>query len=385
MVSEKLRPFGTTIFSEMTRLALAHEAINLSQGFPDFEGPQAVREAAVQALREGYNQYPRSQGAPALVEAVAEHHAREYDLHYDPMREVGVYSGATEGLMASTLGLLNPGDEVILFEPVYDSYPACLAMSGAVPRYATLRFPDFEIDFEALGALFNERTRLLLLNTPHNPTGKVFSQQELQKIAELCIQHDVYVVADEVYEHLTFDGVPHVPMASLPGMKARTLSISSMGKSYSFTGWKTGWATGPAPMIQAAQSAHQFLTFGTAHPLQIAAAYALTQLGPEFYEQQRLEYTERRDLLLSVLREVGLRPNHPKGSYFIVAEFDAVFDGDDVAFAKYLTTEIGVAAIPPSNFYPQTPDEGRRLIRLAFCKSMKTLEAAAQRLRKLSS
>ena len=385
MISEKLRPFGRTIFSEMTQLALAHEAINLSQGFPDFEGPEAVRETAVQALRDGFNQYPRSQGAPALVKAVAAHHAREYGLHYDPMSEIGVYSGATEGLMASTLGLLNPGDEVILFEPVYDSYPACLAMSGAVPRYATLRFPNFEIDFEALSGLFNERTRLLLLNTPHNPTGKVFSQQELQKIAELCIKHDVYVIADEVYEHLTFDGVPHVPMASVPGMKERTLCISSMGKSYSFTGWKTGWAAGPAPMIKAAQSAHQFITFGTAHPLQIGAAYALTRLGPEFYEQQRREYTERRDLLLSVLKEVGLRPNHPAGSYFIVAEFDDVFDGDDVAFAKYLTTEIGVAAIPPSNFYPQTPDEGRRLVRLAFCKSMKTLEAAAQRLRRLSS
>lgn len=382
MISEKLRPFGTTIFSEMTQLALAHEAINLSQGFPDFEGPVEVLQAAEAALRARFNQYPRSQGALPLVQAVAAHHRSHYGLEYDPLTEVGVYSGATEGLMSAMLGLLNPEDEVIVFEPVYDSYPACLAMSRARPRYATLRFPTFDIDFEHLASLFNERTRFVLLNTPHNPTGKVFSKDELQRIAALCLEHDVYVIADEVYEHLTFDGAVHVPMASLPGMRARTLSISSMGKSYSFTGWKIGWATGPAPMIRAAQSAHQFVTFGTAHPLQHAAAYALNTLGRKFYSTQIEEYTHRRDLLTDTLRQVGMTPNQPAGAYFILADFSEVFDGDDVAFAKYLTTEIKVAAIPPSSFYPQTPAEGRRLLRFAFCKQMSTLAAASERLLK---
>lgn len=380
VVSDKLVPFGTTVFSEMTKLALAHQAINLSQGFPDFEGPAEVKAAAVRALEAGHNQYARSQGALPLVEAVAAQRARDYDLAYDPLTEVGVFSGATEGLMSSMLGLLNPGDEVILFEPVYDSYPACLAMAQAVPRYATLRFPDFELDLDHLRSLFGPKTKLVLLNTPHNPTGKVFTRAELEAIAELCLEHDVRVLTDEVYEHLTYDGQDHLPMASIPGMRERTLSLSSIGKTYSFTGWKIGWSTGPADLVRAAQAAHQFVTFATAHPLQHAAAYALTELGEDFYASLTAEYTARRDLLRGTLVDVGLKPNLPRGAYFLLADFSDVFEGDDVAFAKHLTAEIGVAAIPPSGFYPQTPEEGRGLVRFAFCKTLDTLRAAADRL-----
>lgn len=383
MISDKLRPFGTTVFSEMTKLAIEHQAINLSQGFPDFEGPAEVREAAVGALAAGHNQYARSQGALPLVEAVAAHQARAYGLEYDPLTEVGVFSGATEGLMSSMLGLLNPGDEVVLFEPVYDSYPACLAMAQAVPRYVTLRFPDFELDLDALRAAIGPRTRLILLNTPHNPTGKVFSRAELEAIAELCLEHDLYVLTDEVYEHLTYDDVPHVPMACIEGMRGRTLSLSSVGKTFSFTGWKIGWATGPADLIRAAQAAHQFVTFATAHPLQHAAAFALRELGPDFYAQLISDYTERRDLLRDALVRVGLTPNQPRGAYFLLADFTRVFDGDDVDFARYLTRDLGVAAIPPSGFYPHRPEEGRRLVRFAFCKTLDTLRAAAARLEAL--
>ena len=253
MIAERLQPFGTTIFSEMTALALEHRAINLSQGFPDFEGPPEIVEAAVLALRSGHNQYPRSMGVPPLVQAIAQHQLDQYQLDYDPMREVVVFSGATEGIASSLLGLLNPGDEVLVFEPFYDSYPACIAMAGAVPRFCTLRFPDFALDPDALAACFSDRTKLVLLNTPHNPTGKVFEPSELKVIADLCHRHDAYVLADEVYEHLTYDDARHVPMASLPGMRDRTLTLSSAGKTYSLTGWKIGWATGPASMVAAAQ------------------------------------------------------------------------------------------------------------------------------------
>ena len=383
MVSHKLRPFGTTIFSEMTQLALEHKAINLSQGFPDFDGPVEIQEAAMAAMRDGKNQYPRSQGILPLVEAIRDQREAVYGLSYDAKTEVSVFSGCTEGLMSSMLGLLDPGDEVILFEPVFDSYPACVAMAQAVPRYATLKYPDFEIDFDHLASLFNDKTKLLLLNTPHNPTGKVFSKEELERIAQLCLRHDVVVLTDEVYEHLTFDGVPHIPMASLPEMRDRTLSLSSIGKTYSLTGWKIGWSTGPAHLVKAAQAAHQFVTFATASPLQYGAAVALRDFGGDYLDQLRKDYTARRDRLIEALTAAGLRPNDPKGAYYVLADFSDVFDGDDVAFARHVTANIRVAAIPPSGFYPKSPECGRHLIRFAFCKQMDTLDQAAERLKKL--
>lgn len=382
--SAKLQPFGNTIFSEMTRLAQQHHAINLGQGFPDFEGPSTIIDAAVDALRQGHNQYARSAGVLPLVEAIADQRQALHGLSYDPVTEVGVYSGCTEGLMASMLGLLDPGDEVVMFEPVYDSYPACIAMAQARATYIPLKFPDFELDFDRLEQAMSDRTKLILLNTPHNPTGKVFSRIELEGIAQLCQRHDVLAVTDEVYEHLTYDGIPHVPLASVPGMQQRTLSLSSTGKTYSLTGWKIGWATGPREMVAAAQAAHQFITFATATPLQHATAHALRSLGSTFFESLRAEYTERRDRLLASLTRAGLRAPSPQGAYYLLADFGDRFEGTDVEFARFLTTEVGVAAIPPSFFYPALPEEGRRLIRFAFCKQLTTLDAAIERIEKWS-
>ncbi|MFQ5655375.1 MAG: aminotransferase class I/II-fold pyridoxal phosphate-dependent enzyme, partial [Planctomycetota bacterium] len=334
--SRRLRPFGTTIFSEMTALAQRHDAINLAQGFPDFDGPAELLTAAIEALKSGANQYSRSRGLPRLTAAIAGRHERLYGLRYDPENEVAVTCGATEGIAAALLGLLDPGDEVIFFEPFYDSYPACAAMAGATPRAATLRFPRFEIDWGELEGLFNERTRLLILNTPHNPTGKVFTREEMGRIAGLAIEHDVIVLSDEVYEHITFDGAEHVPMASISGMRERTLTLSSSGKTFSFTGWKIGWATGPASLVAALQAAHQFLTFCAATPLQLAVAEALETLPDAYYRRLRSEYEERRDLLLDALAAAGFEPAVPRGTYFILADFRRLSEGDDRAFAVEL-------------------------------------------------
>jgi N-succinyldiaminopimelate aminotransferase len=380
VITEKLVPFGTTVFAEMTALAVEHNAINLAQGFPDFEGPPEIVEAAVQALRSGGNQYARSRGHPPLTEAIAESQRRYYGLEYDSFDEVVVFNGATEGISASLLGLLNQGDEVILFEPFYDSYPPCLALAGAVPKYLTLRFPDFRLDEDALRSLITERTRMIVLNTPMNPTGKVFSEKELSIIAAVCQEHDLVALTDEVYEHLTFDEAKHTPLASIPGMRDRTLTLSSAGKTYSFTGWKIGWGTGPAKLVDGAQAAHQFLNYTIATPLQTAVAFALRNFAEDFIAEFKAEYLARRDFLVSALKDVGFRVAVPKGTYFILADFTPVFQGDDWEFARWLTTEHGVAAIPPSSFFQADASEGRRLARFAFCKRMETLEAAAERL-----
>jgi N-succinyldiaminopimelate aminotransferase len=383
MIAQRLRPFGTTIFAEMTALATERGAINLSQGFPDFDGPPVVVEAAVEALRAGHNQYARSMGRPELVRAISAHHRRFYGLDYDPMGEVVVFSGATEGIAAALLGLLDPGDEVILVEPFYDSYPACVALAGAVPRFATLRFPDFRLDLDELAALFGPRTRVLVLNTPHNPTGRVFSRVELEGVARLCQEHDVVVLSDEVYEHLTYGDARHLPIACLPGMRDRVLTLGSTGKTFSLTGWKIGWGSGPAHLVAAAQAAHQFLTFASPTPLQVAVAHALSELGDEFFAALREEFRQRRDLLVAVLREVGFEVSVPDGTYFVVADFTPLHTGDDRSFVRHLVDRVGVAAIPPSVFYSARPEEGRRLVRFAFCKRLETLEAAAARLRGL--
>ncbi len=380
MIAQKLVPFGTTIFAEMTALAQRHGAINLAQGYPDFEGPPAIVEAAVEALRSGDNQYARSRGHPELVTAIAGSYRDLYGMEYDPMEEVVVFSGATEGIAASMLGLLNPGDEVILLEPFYDSYPPGLALSGAVPRFLTLRFPDYALDPDALRSLVTPRTRMIVLNTPMNPTGKVFTPEELEVIAAVCREHDLLALTDEVYEHLVFDGAEHVPLATLPGMRERTLTLSSAGKTYSFTGWKIGWGTGPRELVDGAQAAHQFLTYAIATPLQRAVAYALTHHTRDYLASFQAEYTARRDFLVAALRKVGFRLQPPRGTYFILADFREVFDGDDRAFAYWLTREHGVAALPPGSFYHADPIEPRSLTRFAFCKKMETLQGAAERL-----
>jgi N-succinyldiaminopimelate aminotransferase len=381
VITTKLRPFGTTIFAEMTALAQQHGAINLAQGFPDFEGPPEIVDAAVRALRSGDNQYARSRGHPELVRAIAEAQAGHYGLEYDPMEEVVVFSGATEGIAASMLGLLEPGDEVILLEPFYDSYPPGLALSGAVPRFLTLRFPDFALDGDALRALVTGRTRMIVLNTPMNPTGKVFTTDELDVVAGVCREHDLIALTDEVYEHLVFDGAEHVPLAARPGMRERTLTLSSAGKTYSFTGWKIGWGTGPRELVDGAQAAHQFLTYAIATPLQVAVAYALRHHSGDYLTRFREEYAARRDFLAGALAEAGFRVTVPRGTYFILAGFQDLFPGDDREFAYWLTREHGVASLPPSSFYAADVEEGRRLTRFAFCKRMETLEAAVERLR----
>jgi N-succinyldiaminopimelate aminotransferase len=380
--ASRLRPFGTSIFSEMTALAAAHGAINLSQGFPDFDGPEEVREAAVAALRGGANQYARSQGRPELTAAIAAHVQTHRGVALDPERQVAVTSGCTEALMAMALGILEPGDEVLTFEPFYDGYPVVVAAAGATLRPVTLPFPSLEVDLDALRAAITPRTRMLLLNTPHNPSGKVFSAAELQGLAALAQAHDLLVVTDEVYEHLVFEG-EHRSIATLPGMAERTLTLSSAGKTFSFTGWKIGWAWGPPALVGALQAAHQFLTFCSATPLQLAIAHALTALGPDFYAELRAMYRRKRDALAAALGEAGLRVGPCAGTYFLLADFSAVFDGDDRAFCRWLVERHGVAAIPPSVFYSRDPEAGRRLVRFAFCKQDATLEQAAARLRGL--
>jgi N-succinyldiaminopimelate aminotransferase len=384
MINARLRPFGTTVFSEMTRLAQQHGAINLAQGFPDFDGPPGIIDAAVDALRGGHNQYARSMGMPALVEAIAAQRQSRHGLTYDPMSEVAVFSGATEAIASFMLGFLEPGDEVILFEPFYDSYPVMATLAGATVKTYTLRFPDFAIDPDALAGLFTPRTRLVVLNTPHNPSGKVFSRTELELIARLCEQHGTTVLSDEVYEHLTYGDAQHVPIASIPGMRERTFSVSSSGKTFSFTGWKIGWGTGPKPLVAAAQAAHQFVTFATATPLQLAVATAITRYTESFFAELKAEYTQRRDFLAGVLREVGFSVALPDGAYFVLADFSALSDLDDVAFARHITEQYGVAAIPPSPFYRDRPETARKLVRFAFCKRMETLERAAERLRRIA-
>ena len=380
--ASRLRPFGTSIFSEMTALAAQHQAINLSQGFPDFDGPDAVRDAAIAALQGGSNQYARSMGRPELVSAIAAHVQRHRAVSLDPMTQIAVTSGCTEALMAMALGILEPGDEVLTFEPFYDAYPVVCAAAGATLVPITLHFPALAIDLAAVRAAITAKTRMLLLNTPHNPSGKVFSRAELSDLASIAIEHDLIVVTDEVYEHLIYD-VEHVCMATLPGMAERTLVLSSAGKTFSFTGWKIGWAWGPAPLVAALQAAHQFLTFCAATPLQLGIAHAMTALSDEFYSELAAMYRRKRDFLIDALRSAGFAVSVPEGTYFVMADFSALHDGDDKEFCRYLTRDHGVAAIPPSVFYSRDPAAGSKLVRFAFCKRDETLERAAERLAKI--
>jgi aspartate/methionine/tyrosine aminotransferase len=383
--AKRFEPFGTTIFSEMTKLADERGAINLAQGFPDFDAPPEILEEAVKALRNGQNQYARSMGHPSLVESIVRKIEHHYGLKYDPYHEVVVTNGVTEGIASAFLGLLNPGDEIIFFEPHYDSYPVCASMAGAVCRFCTLRFPAFRVNIDELARCFSDRTRVLFINTPHNPTGKVFSREELEAIAKLCIRYDVIVITDEVYEHITYDQAEHIPMASIPGMRERTLTLSGAGKTFSITGWRLGWATGSPNIIAAVQRAHQYMTFAPATPLQAALGSILHSIGDEYFRNLKKDYTERRSLLLEALKEIGLNVAVPDGTYYILADFTSLWDGDDRSFVLHLIERCGVAAIPPSAFYSHQPREGKRLVRFAFCKRLETLFSAVQRLRHLTS
>ncbi len=380
-VSARLAPFGQTIFTEMTRLATEHGAINLGQGYPNFDGPEFVREAAAEAIAAGHNQYAPSGGVPALTGAVAARFAAATGIAPDAAAEVTVTSGCTEALAATIIGLVEPGDEVVLIAPHYDAYVPDVAIAGGVPRYVTLRPPDFRLDPGELAAAFGPRTRAVVVNTPHNPTGRVFDASELAAIAGLCREHDVVAITDEVYEHMVYEG-EHRSLAALDGMWERTVTLSSLGKTFSLTGWKIGWAIAPPPLTAAVRAAHQFLTFATATPLQHAAATALSAPAT-YYDALVTAYRRRRDLLVAGLERAGFTVYPPQGTYFVLADHTAFGFPDDVTFARHLTTEVGVAAIPPSVFYPD-PAAGRRLVRFAFCKDEATLAVAVARLGKLA-
>ncbi len=385
--ADRLRPFGTTIFAEMTKLALDHEAVNLSQGFPDFDGPGFVREAAKAAVDAGRNQYARPAGEVPLVEAIAADVRARLGVGYKPLTEITVTSGCTEAIPATMLGLINPGDEVVLFEPYYDSYRASIAMAGGVPRFVAMREQDgrFTFDRDELRSAFSERTRAVLVNTPHNPTGSVLTRDELTAIADLAKAKDALVISDEVYEHLTF-GAEHVSIASLPGMRERTVVLSSFGKTFSLTGWKIGWAMAPAELTAGIRSAHQFLTFAVSTPMQHAAAVAIRE-GGAYVAELQARYLASRDALAAELARIGFRPIVPEGTYFILAEHGAVsgrlgVEGD-IELAKKLTTEIGVAAIPPSVFCDRA-ELMSGYLRFAFCKTPETLDEAIRRLERLA-
>jgi len=381
-LSARLQGFGTTVFAEMTRLALENDAVNLGQGFPDFDGPEFVKEAAVEALRAGHNQYARTIGVPALNRAVADHQRRFHGLELDPDDEVTVYSGATEAIFAACQALLDTGDEVVVFEPFYDSYPASVAMAGGVMRAVTLKAPEFAVDAVSLEAAVSPRTRAILVNTPHNPTGRVFTRDELEVVARICRERDLIAICDEVYEHIVFEG-EHVSLATLPGMRERTVTISSLGKSFGLTGWKLGWSCAPAALSRALRAAHQFVTFSTATPLQHAAAVALAA-GDDYYERLAEEYRERRDLLCEGLERAGFAPVRPAGSYFVLADIRPLGYQDDVEFCLSLPRRVGVVAVPPTAFYVDKA-AGRHLARFAFCKTLETLAEGIRRLERLRS
>lgn len=380
-VTSKLREFGTTIFAEMTALATATGAINLGQGFPDYDGPTEVLDAAVDAIRSGFNQYPPGPGVPVLRQAISEHQSRFWDLDYDPDAEVLVTAGATEALAACLLGLLEVGDEVVLLEPMYDSYQACVAMAGAVARPVTLRPPNFDFDPDEWRAAINERTRVILVNTPHNPTGVVLNDEQLKVIAESAIEHDLIVVSDEVYEHLTYDGVRHRSIASLPGMRERTLVISSGGKTFNTTGWKVGWVCGPSELVAAARAAKQFLTYVSSGPFQPAIAVGL-RLPDRYFTELADDLRNKRDRLVNGLTSAGFDVFVPQGTYFVTVDIRSVDpDSDGYAFCRSLPERCGVVAVPNVVFYDRAHrHEGRHLVRFAFCKRDSSIDEAVSRL-----
>lgn len=400
--ANRLHGFGTTIFSEMTMLAMQHQAINLGQGFPDFAGPAWVKQAAATAIAADHNQYAPSIGVPRLRAAIAAEWERRGWRAIDPDAEVTVTSGATEALFAAMQALVNPGDEVICFEPFYDAYVPDILLAGGVPRFVRLYPPvaaantavsyagDWWFDPDELAAAFTPRTRMILVNTPHNPTGKVFRRDELQQIAHLCQQHDVIALCDEVYDRLVYDGWEHLPLATLPAMWQRTLTINSTGKTFSLTGWKVGYVVGPAHLTNAVRQAHQWITFATATPLQEALATAFEQAAHNgYYAELRADYVARRDLLAQVLQAAGLPTLPVAGSYFLLADIRSTGFTDDVAFCRWLTSAVGVAAIPPSAFYARAygletvAHDHPLLARFCFAKRLETIQAAGDRLRAL--
>ena len=379
--SQKASRFTESVIREMTRLAHRHNAVNLSQGFPDFPAPAALKQAASDAIFADINQYAVTWGAPPLRQAIAADFNARYGATIDADRHITVCCGSTEAMMATMMAIIDPGDEVIVFEPFYENYGPDAILSGATPRYVTLREPAWTYDPAELAAAFNDRTRAIIINTPNNPTGKVFTRAELEEIAALCRKWDVIAVTDEIYEHIVYDGAEHVPMATLDGMADRTILINSLSKTFSVTGWRVGWTIAPEDISGAIRKVHDFLTVGAAAPLQQAGAAALA-LPASYYAELASGYQRRRDMLLDILKGAGFECFKPSGAYYIMTDITGFGFPDDVAFARHLVTEIGVAAVPGSSFY-RDASLGRTKLRFTFCKKDETLHAAAERLAKL--
>ncbi len=380
-VSRKAQQFTESVIREMTRLALRHGAVNLAQGFPDFPAPAEVKDAAVRAIQTDINQYAITWGAREFRRAIAERFEKDSGLAIDPEQEITVCCGATEAMIASLLAVVNPGEEVVVFEPFYENYGPDSIISGAVPRFVPLRPPDWTFDPEELASAFNERTRAMILNTPNNPTGKVFSQEELETIAGIVRRSNAYVLTDEIYQYLVYEGRRHISMASLPGMRERTITINSMSKTYSVTGWRVGYAIAPPPITDAIRKMHDFLTVGAAAPLQQAGITAL-RLGEDYYHKLRDEYLKRRDRLLGALEDAGFKCFKPYGAYYIMTDISGFGFADDIAFTRHLIEKVGVAPVPGSSFYSDR-SLGSQQVRFTFCKKEATLDEAVRRLTKL--
>ena len=379
--SRRTARFTESVIREMTRLALRHNAVNLAQGFPDFSAPEEIKRAACEAIGADINQYAITWGARPFREAIAAKYRRWYGLDYDPEREITVCCGSTEGMIASLLAVTMPGDEIIVFEPFYENYRPDALLCGAETRLVTLHEPDWIFDPDELRRAFSPRTRAIILNTPNNPTGKVFTREELETIAALCQEFDALAITDEIYEHILYDGTQHVTMASLPGMRERTLVVNSLSKTWSVTGWRTGWVLGPADVSESVRKVHDFLTVGAAAPLQQAGVVAMN-MADSYYVRLAQEYGERRDLLLGMLERAGFRCFRPRGAYYIMCDISGFGFKDDVSFAMHLLEKIGVSAVPGSSFF-ESPERGSQLIRFCFCKKHETLEEAGRRLARL--
>jgi len=379
--SERALKFTESVIREMTRVCLKHQGVNLAQGFPDFPAPAEIKEAAVQAIRADFNQYAITWGTPALRQAIADKFAWYNGVSMDPEREITVCCGSTEAMISSLMAIVNPGEEVIVFEPFYENYDPDTILCDATPRFITLHEPDWHFDDQELTRAFNNKTKAIIINTPNNPTGKVFSRKELQLIADLCLEWGVVAVTDEIYEHILYDGAKHISIASLPGMREQTITINSISKTYSLTGWRVGWAIAPYHLTASIRKVHDFLTVGAPHPLQEAAAKAL-RIDRSFYQTLADEYQERRNFLLGVLEDAGFRVWCPNGAYYIMTDVGHFGFPDDVAFAFYLVEKFGVATVPGSSFY-SNPSLGATKVRFCFPKKMETLQRAAEKLRRL--
>jgi aspartate/methionine/tyrosine aminotransferase len=380
--SEKASRFTESVIREMSRIAAAHNAINLAQGFPDFPASDEIKEAAVKAVLEDHNQYAITWGTKSLRDAITLKNKRDYNIDIDPEKQITVCCGSTEGMVATLLATINPGDEVIIFQPFYENYGPDAILCGATPKYVQLHPPEFSFNKEELTAAFSDRTRAIIINTPNNPTGKVFNREELDLIAKLCIQYDVLAITDEIYEHIIYDEIKHIPMATLPGMADRTITINSISKTYSVTGWRIGYVIASGEISQSIRKMHDFLTVGAAAPLQVAAAQALG--FPTAYYRKLVDfYSKRRDFMLKELAAIGFDCIRPAGAYYIMADIAPFGWKNDVDFARHLAEKIGVAVVPGSSFYQDNANDKHRFIRFCFCKQFATLEAAIERLQKL--